>query len=261
MEETYILPKAASDVIKQYQELPLGGKKVTTPYFMNKRKLRGGLRVLIGKGTPQEIAMEVKINAQLKNIDLSRMDANQIRQFMQERDIGIDCSGFVVQVLNSWCRSQSGKSLISYLKFTDNSLISRIRRRFRSIENISANELTGPLNCDPVTDLNQLRPGNLIRTKGLLKNSHHVLLVSKVRLKDAIIVEFEYVNSTEQYEEENGIRYGTVKITDPSASLIDQQWLDVKNGRNWAYDGLLKEYEDNGPRVLKRIKLSAQKLN
>ena len=254
------MPDAAKEAVNQYLQMELVGKRFSCPYFMNKRKQRGGLRVMIGKGSPEEITSEVKIMAHLKNFDLNNASPDQIRKFMLERDIGIDCSGFVAQVLNAWLESDHKGKLMQYLKFSDGSLVSRLRRTLRQVENIGAESLTSEANCTIVTNLNDIRPGDLVRLKGKEKNSHHVLLISTVTLEDDRVLEFEYVNSTQEYGNSNGARSGRVIVTNPDGDLKDQQWLDNdESGRNWIYNGLLKDYSDNGIRRLTRISPTFQK--
>lgn len=250
------IPKAAQIVIDEYMKLPLGGKEVSAPYFMNLKKQRAGLRVLVGKGDPGEMAREVKVTAQLKGIDLNKMDTNQIREFMITCNIGIDCSGFFAYVYNNWLRSQGKKRLITYLSFNSNNFFSKLKRKFRPIQNIGANTLTGEKNAKKITDLNNIKPGDMIRSKGRQKNSHHILLITRVVLHNDIIEEFEYVHSAKYYDDENGVKFGKVKITNPNGELKDQNWLEVKDGRNYTYEGLMNQYEDNGIRRLKNISLS-----
>lgn len=255
MKKVLQLPQAAQDTIRSFQQLQINDHNIVCPYFMNTKKQRSGLRVLVGKGNANEISREVQVWAQLKGFDLAKADEKQIREFMIVNNIGIDCSGFVVHVLNSWLKSLGKASIKHYLRFPDNSFVAKLRRFLRSVENIGANTLTNKANCERIIDLNQIRPGDLIRSKGRLKNAHHVGIVSKVVFEDDTIKEFEYTHSTDRYEEENGIRVGRVVIEDPNAELKDQDWLEIKDGKNWTYEGLLKEYEDNGIRRLKRAPL------
>jgi hypothetical protein len=99
MRETLSLPTAVFELIDAYMNLPLGGKAVPCPYHMNVRKERVGLRVLVGKGDPKEIVQEVKIWSKIKDFDLDKATNSQIREFMIDRSIGIDCSGFIVHIM------------------------------------------------------------------------------------------------------------------------------------------------------------------
>lgn len=255
MKEVLKLPLSALQVITEYQHLPLGSKYVKCPYHINIRKERVGLRVLVGKGDPGEIVKEVKVWAKLKDFDLFKAQEDQISKFMIERSIGIDCSGFVVHVLGYWMKSEHKKRLWRSVKYPNNDILSRIRRMLRPIENLGANTLTSILNCDPVNDLNDVRPGDLLRSKGRVKNSHHISLISKVVKVDGLVKEIEYVHSQRYYDEDNGVRFGSIEIIDPHLPLEKQKWLEVKDGKNWTLEGYLNDLEDNGIRRLRNIKL------
>lgn len=241
--------------IAEFQKLPLGGKEVPCPYFMNLKKQRAGLRVLIGKGDPAEIVTEVKVWAKVKNFSLEKASVDQIREFMLQRSIGADCSGFVVHVLNTWLKSQHAKEIQSYLQFQNDDLLSRFRRFLRPVQNISANTLTGELNTNIIEDLDSIQPGDLIRSKGPQRNAHHLLLVIEVIKEDEKVTEFTYTHSMRYYGKNNGVRIAKVRITKPDMGLKDQQWLEEEQGRNDTLEGLLINYPDNGLRRLKWVNL------
>ncbi|HEX9804435.1 MAG TPA: hypothetical protein VGA67_02040 [Candidatus Dojkabacteria bacterium] len=248
---TEYLSQDAQDVIKAYTELNLGLKKVKAPYYMNLRGQKGGLRVMIGKGTPDEIEQEVKVWSQVKGFDIEKADEGKIREFMVNMDIGIDCSGFSVYVLNAELKAMGLKSIWNYLQFDNNSILARIKRIVRPIESIGANMLTNENNCIEITDFNDIKPSDLIRAKGKQKNASHVAIVTEVtRDADGNTKSFKYAHSHRYYEEENGLRIGKVEITDPAKELKEQKWIDDKDGRNYMLEDLLVEYEDNGLRRL-----------
>lgn len=255
MKEILTLPHQAEQVIYEYTHLALGGKQIVCPYLINIRKERVGLRVLVGKGDPGEIVKEVKVWAKLKDLDLEKANSDQIRRFMLERSIGIDCSGFIVHVFGYWLKSVKHKHLQDYLIFKRNDPLSILRRLLRPVENIGANTLTGLDNCEPVTDLNKVLPGDFIRSKGKIKNSHHIMLVRRVTRVAKKVTEIEYVHSSRYYENNNGVRFGIIKITDPEKPLEKQEWLEVLNGRNYTLETYLNQVEDNGIRRLKRVQL------
>ena len=255
MIKTYSLPESAKKVINEFTNLPIAGKKIVSPYFINTKSQRGGLRVLSGKGDPGEIAREVKVQSQLKGIDLNKLNESDIRNFMITNHIGIECSGFVVHVLNYWLRMNGKRPLIKYLKFENSNLINKVKRTLRPVEQISANTITSHLNCTKIHKLSDIRPGDLIRSKGQRKNSHHILLISEVTFEDDILKEIEYVHSIRGYENENGIRYGKILVNNPDDDIQNQTWTEIKNDRNWTYEGFTNQLEDNGVRRLKRINL------
>jgi len=250
------LPESADQVINEYLKLPLGGKEVACPYHINKRKERVGLRALVGKGDPGEIVKEVKVWAKLKDFDLFKATSDQIREFMVDRSIGIDCSGFVVHLLGFILKSEKKKRLWQYMKFPDNSLIGVIRRSFRPIENLGANTLTNLENCIEVKDINKVLPGDLIRSKGLVKNSHHVIIIYSVLKEGNKVKEIEYVHSRMHYGNNNGIAFAKIIITDDKLPLEKQKWTEVQDGKNWTLEGFLKDRSDNGIRRFKSFKIN-----
>lgn len=249
------LSESADQVINEYLKLPIGGKEVVCPYHINKRKERVGLRALVGKGDPGEIVKEVKVWAKLKDFDLFKATPDQIRQFMVDRSIGIDCSGFIVHLLGYILKTERKKRLWQYMKFSDNSLIARVRRSFRPIENLGANTLTNLDNCIEVKDINKVLPGDLIRSKGLVKNSHHVIIVYSVTKDGEKVSEIEYVHSRMHYGNNNGIAFGKILISDTKLPLEKQKWTEVQEGKNWTLDGFLKDRPDNGIRRIKAFNI------
>lgn len=256
MKEILILPRLAELVIHEYMHLPIGGKEVVCPYYINKFKERAGLRVLVGKGDPGEIVKEVKVWAKLKDFDMDKASAEQIREFMISRGIGIDCSGFVVHVIGFWVKSTRKKHLQYYLKFPKNDILNLLRRLLRPVENMGADILTSELNCRKVNNLNNVRPGDFVRSKGKVKNSHHIMLVRRVTKIDGVVKEIEYVHSSRYYDDNNGIRFGVIKVTDPLKPLELQKWLEVEDGKNYTYDTFMNQVEDNGIRRLKNVKIA-----
>lgn len=268
----YKIPDSLQQEIDRYFNLHIGGKTVVCPYYINPKMVKGNLRVMSGKGTPEEIELEVKVWAKVRGFDLKNASAEDIREFLLQEKIGIDCSGLVANTLNNYMRGNGFGSLLAYLKFRDMSFVPRIRRFLRPIENIGANTITGESNTLVISDLNDIRPGDLIRAKGRQKNAHHVAMVTEVeyepspdeelgnvgfkipddrQIEKRKVIRFKYVNSHRYYESENGMRYGEVFINNPDGTLKDQDWHDDLNGRNYFMEDLLVDYEDNGIRRLR----------
>lgn len=242
----------AKIVIKNYSMLNVYDKYLPVPYFMNTKKQKGGLRVMVGKGTSEEIKRELKVWAQVKGFDIKKADAKQIRDFMMKINLGVDCSGFVVHVINAELKSKNKRAIWNHIDYPNNSIIAKMRRFFRPVENTSANTLTSEKNCLKVTQFNQIKPSDLIRAKGKQKNAHHVAIINKVsRDEDGNLKWFEYANAHREYEDENGVRIGKVTITDDDKELKEQKWEDNYKGKNYFLEDLLVKYEDNGIRRLK----------
>jgi hypothetical protein len=243
----------AEKIVQKFLNLNLGAKHIRAPYYMNLKKSKD-LRAMVGKGTPEEIELEAKIWAKLKNVDLNSLDNEAIRDFLITRDIGIDCSGFVVHVLNSWYKAETGKNIWGKLKPMNSSFLGKIAYKLKPVEKLGAEILTNKINSIKI-DINNVMPGDVIRSKWKRKNSHHIVLIYKViRDEDNIVKEIEYVNSTEQYGKENGVRFGKIIIKDANLPLEQQEWIDFdENNVNHTLEGYLVQLEDNGLRRLKPI--------
>jgi hypothetical protein len=243
-------PEKVIDFIDEYFNLPLGGKKVRCPYHINakRHKQRMGLRVLIGKGTPREIVQESLIYEKLRGVDFQSMSKTEIREFMVKRHIGVDCSGLAVHVLNKWLNTIGKKSFWKYIKFPKIGLYRKIAIKLRPVENIPANLLTGDLNTYKISNYNNVKPGDLIRSKipkrrKNLKDIYHVMLITEVIKEMGEVSKFKYVNSVRGYEDKHGVRYGEVIVKDSERSLQYQEWTDSYKGKNWTFDEILSDPE------------------
>jgi hypothetical protein len=247
------LPEVAKSAIESYQKLELGGNQVECPYYMNIKRHKD-LRSMVGKGTAEEIVMESKIWEKLKGISFDKMSEAEIRQFLIERGLGIDCSAFVVHVLDAWFRSVKKKHIWSCLKIHSPSFLHKIAYKLKPVEKLGADVLTSEINCERI-ELNDVKPGDLVRSKWKRRNAHHVLIVSKVEKENGVLKRIEYVESTPFYGDKNGVLFGEIEITDSSKPLQDQNWLTKdENGVNFTYEGFLEQVEDNGLRRLRCMK-------
>ena len=248
------LPQKVENFVDSYFIIKIGSKRVKSPYYRNIKRARAELRALVGKGTPEEIGEETLIYAKLRGFAFKGKEEKEIREFMRSQGIGTDCSGFVAHIYNEWLKSEGKGHLSRHIKFPKVSFYRTIVRMLRPIENISADLLTGTLNADPV-ELRDVKVGDMIRLKGV-DRGHHVVMISEVsRDKSGKVNKLEYVHSSPHYGEENGVKYGKINIIDEDKELKDQIWLEKdKNGVCWTYKELIREYEDNGlrrPRFLK----------
>lgn len=254
---TETLPHECYNVIRAYFCLDFGpahlvrrlaqdGDKdrvIICPYYRNAlHQRRFGSVAETGKGTPEEIIHETFAKAAMMRISLSEFNADQIRAFMIREGIGIDCSGFVVRVLDPWITHRSGRSISSVLSAVSAKLWKRILYRFRPFHNIDVRMLTDLRNCRTVA-WQDMKPGDLIRTRG----GKHVLLVSAIeRNSNHELTSFIYVHSSQAFGSESGVREGTVVITHPHALLEQQEWQEVWDGSRPTQEGWNEERERNG---------------
>lgn len=247
--KTYELPKEAKKIIEDYAALDLGGKKIVCPYYINAHKSKD-LRAMVGKGTPEEIIMEAQIWEKLKGANFKRMSEKEITDFLIERGLGIDCSGFVMHVLNYWYKAKSGKSIWRKMTIPQKSFLKKLAFLLKPVEKLGTDIITNQENSKKIK-IDEVLPGDLIRSKWKKKNSHHVLMVSKVVKEKGKTKEIEYVNSVPKYDHVEGIRYGKIVINHSGKPLKDQKWEDEdKHGVNHIYEGYLINVKDNGLRRL-----------
>lgn len=251
MKDVLRISPSAQEIINEYMNLSLGGKKVVCPYYMNVVRERAGLSALVGKGDPSDIEKEVKVWAKLKDFNLEQATTEQIREFMISHHIGIDCSGFVVNIFNYWFKTSGKRPLVRYLKFKNNGLMSRFKRLIRPVENIGANTLTSLDNTNAITNFDEVLPGDFIRAKGKVKNSHHIMLVVEVTKEDGHTKEIKYVHSTRHFASMNGVKFGRIEITDLKQPLSKQKWVEGSRAINSTLQGFMNMEEDNGIRRLK----------
>ncbi len=249
-----VLPESIWKIINKYKALNLGGKDVRCPYFINVRKAKD-LRAMVGKGTPEEIELEAKMWEKLKGADFNEMTEKEIRQFLIDRGIGIDCSGFIMHVLNEWHLEVIGKPIWGKFKIPNKSIIGKISYVLKPVQKLGAEIMTNSENAKKVS-INKVKPLDVIRSKGKKKNSHHIMLVTKVVKDDnGNTREIHYINSSEQYGDDNGTREGKIVIKDSTEPLQNQEWIDPdKDGTNHTYEGFLVQVKDNGIRRLNALK-------
>ncbi len=251
---TETIPDVVKNLINSYKKLKLGNKEVVTPYYINDKR-RKDLRAMVGKGTPDEIEVEAKIWEKVKGVDFDNMSPDEIKEFLINRGIGIDCSGFVVHLLNVWHKEKENKPLWGELTPLQKSPIWKLRYFLRPAENMGADIVTDDDNSIAV-ELNDVRPGDLIRSKGKKNNAHHVMLVSEVTRDDSKentpVTQIKYIHSSPYFGKENGIREGVINILDINKPLQDQEWLESdEDGVKHTLEGYKINVEDNGIRRLK----------
>lgn len=242
------LGQNANKIIQDYKMLLLGGKSVVCPYYINPKTTRANLRVLIGKGNPEEITLETEICAKLGGLDLNSMSEDEIRKFMIKRHIGIDCSGFVVHVLNEETKEKFNKKLWSVIKKKNKNIYSSIRYFLRPVENIGVADLTSEINSYQIKNVNEVKVGDIIKMPSL-KNEHglHVLLINELEVEENQIKTIKFANSNRYYGDDNGIRFGEIKVIDDNKGLEQQQWIDPgSQGDNYTYESYIKDLSVSG---------------
>lgn len=217
----HALNPQAEQVIAHFEALNIGGKTVCCPYFNNKKVgVRAGLRVLVGKGSPQEIEEEAKILAIKKRVDLATLGEQALRAFLIDEKLGIDCSAFAYYVLEAEYRARGNALRIRPLS---NSPLRRMIAAWRPIENINVKTLAADINSHEIA-LSEVQAGDLIVLLGTgdAHDLDHVLVVESVDNNTLQYVHSLWWKSDGKYG--GRIRHGQIHMTDPTKPLAQQQW-------------------------------------
>jgi len=168
-------------IIQNYLHLPFPNKNVQTPYFNNRRiKIRGGLRALIGKGSPEDIVEEATIISLREKIDLQKLSNEELKKFLVDNKLGIDCSGLVYHILDAQMKTEGRGSLQQVLKRPwFKNPIRKLLVKLRPIENTGVGTFNHEVNSFEIP-LKDIQPGDLIIIMGAgpKQDYNHILLVT-----------------------------------------------------------------------------------
>ncbi len=232
-----MLSSLAEELIDEYFNLPFPGVAgVRCPYFNNTRKRsRGQLRTLVGKGTPKEIVEESKIISTQYHLGIFENDCSvckqnltpdDIRKFMIDHDLGIECSGFVSQVLRVHYIESKGVDFARKIYIYPISKFLRyVISILRPIENINVQVLADDRNSTTV-NLGEAAAGDIITMLDThpTKKINHVMLIRDVKDNKIQYVHARTWSSEGRYG--HGIMNGTIEIIYPKDNLISQRWTE-----------------------------------
>jgi hypothetical protein len=261
-----MLSPGAQQLIHDYLNLPCGTMKgIRCPYINNARlRQRGQLRVLVGKGTPREIIEEANIISTQYKAGIfdthphqclcedhsgKKFTPEEIRTFLIDHNLGIECSGFVTHVLNKHFEETNHFNLIKKLHIVSPAKIFRwMISRLRRVENISVKTYTNDRNTTTIAsdtlgwDYTKINPADIITLleTGPRHTYNHIILITEN--KDNIL---KYVHarawpSEGQYG--HGVTEGIIKIVNPGKNLTEQEWIEKeKTGEeNWTFQEILQ---------------------
>ncbi|MBP9732436.1 MAG: hypothetical protein KBD29_03195 [Candidatus Magasanikbacteria bacterium] len=240
---THSLSPQALAVIDSYEHLKIGNKTINCPYFNNRTtNLRGALRVLVGKGTPLEIADEARILSLRDKFELDELHEDDLVKFLTEHHLGLDCAAFAYYILDAELQSTQNKKLRQLLSFKSKGLLRRLIAKFRIVENTGV--LVFNENSNEIK-LEEIKPGDAVIALGggIRHDYNHIIIITSVTRDDSEKVQsLEYAHSYTWKSEgkyTKGIRRGTIEITKPNGTILEQKWTeDGKTGEKnetWTY--------------------------
>ncbi len=235
---TKTLSQPARNVISQYLSLSFVQGSLPCPYFNNRRiATRGNLRVLIGKGTPSDIITEAHIIAMREHIDLNELAMDQLRNFLIDHNLGIDCSGLTYYILNAELKATKHISLAHNLHYPKSGFLRKLIIQLRPVENISVKVLADEKNSQLV-EIKDIEPGDIIIMikTGLQHKLNHVLLIHQVDFENKKIQTVHYTHAIQWQIDgkyNHSVRQGIIEITDENKPLIKQKWIEQnRSGEN-----------------------------
>ncbi len=230
-----MLSPQAEKAINDYLALPFPNRQVACPYYNNRRSgMRGGLRVLIGKGTPEDITEEALIISLKDKINLEGLDDEGLKKFLVDHRLGVDCSGFAYHVLNAELCATRKKNLRDCLFFPQaTNILRRLIIKLRPAENAGVKVLAHDRNSD-VIEANKARPGDYIVMlgSGPAHDYDHVVLITDVAVEKKHII-LSYVHSLQWASDgkyNHGVRRGTIAIPNEKPALIAAAWTEQNCG-------------------------------
>jgi hypothetical protein len=229
----------ARETIDLYLALPIGTKP-SCPYFNNRRrKSRGGLRVLKGKGSPAEIVEETEICAKLRRIKIAELSTDKLKEFLVAEDLGIDCSGFVYHVLNSYCQEKKERSIQSYVKSIRTGFIGKFLARLRPAENLGVSSFRNDKNSFEIKP-SQAEPGDFITFMGTGKDRtyNHIVVITGIE-KANNDTRISYAHSYSWPSDgvyQHGVREGDILVH--GDNLLGGTWKEqgVTGADNYTYE-------------------------
>lgn len=228
------LQSQALSVIDAYMHFKFGQGETNMPYFNNKTsRRRGAFRAKIGKGSPQEIADELKSIVIKNHIDINSINNETLKKILLENDLGMDCSGLVFHILDAQNLAISGKPLSKIISFPEiKGLFSSFRAKKRPAENCDVANFAHNQNST-VIKIDQTKPGDIITMidKNGKKSRNHIVIVHSINKESGLVKTINYTH-TVAYAEDGlygtGIRQGVIEITNSQDDITNQKWDDPK---------------------------------
>jgi len=238
-----MLSTKAQKILNDYFNLPFDGLAgVRCPYFNNARlKQRAQLRVLVGKGTPSEIIEEAKIISVQYHAGLfdktghcclhnehtgEKITADEVRKFLIDHNLGIECSGFVTQILRAHFRETKGVDIArKFFIVSPRNILRYLIAKLRPVENIGVKHYVNDFNTQKIS-WEQAQSGDVVvlLETGIKNSINHILLITD---KNAQTIKYAHARAwSNEGKYGHGVSAGEIKITKPNGTLLEQQWIE-----------------------------------
>lgn len=239
-----MLSNSAQKILNDYFNLPFENiTGVRCPYLNNAhKKQRAQLRVLVGKGTPHEIVEEAKIISMQYHAGLfdkaghcclhnehtgEKVTADEIRKFLVDNNLGVECSGFVTQVLRAHFKETIGIDIARKFYITSPRYFLRyLISLLRPVENIGVRRYCDDRNTKEIL-WHDVQAGDVITVleTGIKNIYNHILLITD---KTGDTIKYAHARAwSREGKYGHGVAQGEIKITNPTGKLLDQTWTEL----------------------------------
>lgn len=234
MTQPTLTPRALS-VIQDYLHIPLPLKDVSCPYYNNRRTgLKGGLRVMVGKGSIEDVVYESELLSVREKIDLKTLSNEDYKKFLVDRRIGIDCSGFAYYVLDAESVARGFGHIRQHLAHPyAKNIFRKFFNKIRPIENTGVTTFAHEKNSREIP-LDRVMPGDYVVMlyTGPDKTYNHMMIVHQVDFDEQNPPQAKKLYYTHSFswpedgQYNHGVRQGTIEIIDPKKPLAEQVWTE-----------------------------------
>lgn len=247
-------------VIDAYKHFKVGVAVASIPYFNNKTiRRRGGLRVMVGKGSPKDIQEEVSAIAVKQHVSLNTLADESLKKFLVDNAIGIDCSAFSYYILEAESVARGQNKLNKHISYVHaHGPMSKMKAHLRPVENCGVSTLAAEANSR-VVNISEVKPGDFISMLSGIEEAerNHILVIHAVDYDNEVPVKIYYSHAISYPEDGiygSGIKQGTISITDPKLDLFNQKWTEGGNADFDPYADRIKARARSSKTELRRLK-------
>lgn len=235
--------EALQNLFQQYSRLPIGGKEIVCPYWMN--KLTSGIfGPGGGKGRPEQIVEIVNKEAENACFDLAKASEEEITAFMRTRRIGVDCSGFAFWMLDALCKEKGNKSLVDLIPEASGGFAGSKA----NVKLLTSDKFASRI------DLSAVQVGDMIRHRG---GKHLMVILSIERDDEGSVWKITYAHSSDRTEI-TGVHLGVIDVVYPQKTLAEQLWQE-KNAEGDSY--LIDYLQESGDGLYRLLLFNKQRNN
>lgn len=164
--------EAGIKLVNEFLNIQIGKHKISASFWMNNDPDLKNTQMFKavpngGKMSPTEIAGVSTKTLIEKGLSPENMSSDEVRFFNKQNCIGVDCSGFSYQLTRHIYEKIGG---IDY----DQKIVGL--NNLHGITKVNSDFLTNEPNSIQITDVNQIKPGDLVRGMGGI---HSLVIISR----------------------------------------------------------------------------------